>query len=75
MRSPGSADIRVRCFYGTGGASWRDEGLHGSSSLKLCVFKYPQERQPITHLLTQSGSLDPLFSNRLVNDFNGLDFL
>src|SRR5208282_5448844 len=26
---------RVRCFYGTGGESWRDEGLHGSSSLRL----------------------------------------
>jgi hypothetical protein len=27
---------RVRCFYGTGGESWRDEGLRGSSSLRLC---------------------------------------
>jgi uncharacterized protein with ParB-like and HNH nuclease domain len=27
---------RVRCFYGTGGESWKDEGLHASSSLKLC---------------------------------------
>ena len=26
---------RVRCFNGTGGGSWRDEGLHGSSSLRL----------------------------------------
>jgi hypothetical protein len=26
----------VKCFYGTGGESWRDEGLRGSSSLKLC---------------------------------------
>jgi hypothetical protein len=28
---------RVRCFYGTGGESWRDEGIRGSSSLRLCV--------------------------------------
>ncbi len=28
---------RVRCFYGTGGESWRDEGLRGSSSLRLCA--------------------------------------
>ena len=28
---------RARCFYGTGGESWRDEGLRGSSSLRLCV--------------------------------------
>jgi hypothetical protein len=27
---------RVRCFYGTGGGSWRDEDLRGSSSLRLC---------------------------------------
>ena len=27
---------RVRCFYGTGGESWKDEGLHASSSLRLC---------------------------------------
>jgi predicted patatin/cPLA2 family phospholipase len=27
---------RVRCFYGTGGESWKDEGLRGSSSLRLC---------------------------------------
>jgi co-chaperonin GroES (HSP10) len=27
---------RVRCFYGTGGESWRDDGLRGSSSLRLC---------------------------------------
>ena len=27
---------RVRCFYGTGGESWRDVGLRESSSLKLC---------------------------------------
>jgi putative intracellular protease/amidase len=27
---------RVRCFYGTGGESWRDEDLRESSSLKLC---------------------------------------
>ena len=27
---------RVRCFDGTGGESWRDEGLRGSSNLKLC---------------------------------------
>jgi hypothetical protein len=26
---------RVRCFYGTGGGSWRDEGIRGSSSLRL----------------------------------------
>jgi nicotinamidase-related amidase len=25
---------RVRCFDGTGGGSWRDEGLRGSSSLR-----------------------------------------
>ena len=28
---------RVRCFYGTGGELWRDEGLRGSSSLRLCA--------------------------------------
>ena len=28
---------RVRCFYGTGGASWRDDVLRGSSSLRLFV--------------------------------------
>jgi type I restriction enzyme S subunit len=27
---------RVRCFYGTGGESWRDGSLHESSSLRLC---------------------------------------
>jgi hypothetical protein len=27
---------RVRCFDGTGGESWRDGDLRGSSSLKLC---------------------------------------
>ncbi len=27
---------RVRCFNGTGGGSWRDGGLHESSSLRLC---------------------------------------
>ena len=27
---------RVRCFYGTGGKSWKDEGSHASSSLRLC---------------------------------------
>jgi hypothetical protein len=27
---------RVRCFYGTGGESWRDDGLHESSSLRRC---------------------------------------
>ena len=27
---------RVRCFDGTGGASWRDGSLHASSSLRLC---------------------------------------
>jgi hypothetical protein len=27
---------RVRCFHGTGGESWRDEGLRGSSSLRQC---------------------------------------
>ena len=27
---------RVRCFYGTGGESWRDGGLRESSSLRLC---------------------------------------
>jgi adenylosuccinate synthase len=27
---------RVRCFDGTGGGSWRDEGLRGSSSLRRC---------------------------------------
>ena len=27
---------RVRCFDGTGGESWSDEGLRGSSSLRLC---------------------------------------
>ena len=27
---------RVRCFYGTGGESWRDDGLRESSSLKRC---------------------------------------
>ena len=26
---------RVRCFDGTGGVSWRDGSLHGSSSLRL----------------------------------------
>ena len=25
---------RVRCFDGTGGVSWRDGSLHGSSSLR-----------------------------------------
>jgi CRP/FNR family transcriptional regulator, cyclic AMP receptor protein len=28
---------RVRCFYGIGGASWNDEDLRGSSSLRLCA--------------------------------------
>ena len=28
---------RVRCFYGTGGESWSDEGLRGNSSLRLCA--------------------------------------
>jgi replicative superfamily II helicase len=28
---------RVRCFYGTGGASWNDEDLPGNSSLRLCA--------------------------------------
>jgi hypothetical protein len=28
---------RVRCFDGTGGGSWRDGSLHGSSSLRLCA--------------------------------------
>jgi hypothetical protein len=27
---------RVRCFDGTGGESWRDGSLRGSSSLRLC---------------------------------------
>jgi DGQHR domain-containing protein len=27
---------RVRCFDGTGGVSWRDGSLHGSSSLRRC---------------------------------------
>jgi hypothetical protein len=27
---------RVRCFYGTGGESWRDGSLPGSSSLRRC---------------------------------------
>jgi hypothetical protein len=27
---------RVRCFDGTGGVSWSDGSLHGSSSLRLC---------------------------------------
>ena len=27
---------RVRCFYGTGGESWKGGSLHGSSSLRLC---------------------------------------
>jgi hypothetical protein len=27
---------RVRCFNGTGGGSWRDGSLHGSSSLRPC---------------------------------------
>ncbi|MFZ0422836.1 MAG: hypothetical protein WAL80_08155 [Xanthobacteraceae bacterium] len=28
---------RVRCFEGTGGVSWSDGSLRGSSSLRLCV--------------------------------------
>ncbi len=27
---------RVRCFYGTGGESWKGGSLHASSSLRLC---------------------------------------
>ena len=27
---------RVRCFYGTGGESWRGGSLHESSSLRRC---------------------------------------
>ena len=30
---------RVRCFDGTGGASWRGGSLHASSSLRLCGIK------------------------------------
>ena len=28
---------RVRCFHGTGGASWRGGSSHESSSLRLCA--------------------------------------
>jgi hypothetical protein len=28
---------RVRCFHGTGGASWRGGSLHESSSLRRCA--------------------------------------
>jgi hypothetical protein len=33
--APGFEDTEIRCFYGTGGGSWRDGSSRGSSSLRL----------------------------------------
>ena len=33
---------RVRCFYGTGGGSWRDEGLRGEFKLEA-VRRHPKK--------------------------------
>jgi hypothetical protein len=35
--APGSEDTELGCFDGTGGESWREDGLRESSSLRLYV--------------------------------------